>query len=194
MTEQIAFNGRSGMLATQPNLFSMHLVVTDDDKDNDENYTPLYIVKPFCDLVGGFDLDIFSCARANEIIQAKHYFTKADDALNQDLTDYYNKWGNPPFSEMDKAVEKILSYAHIGNSFLLCNSNTSSDWFLDAQNYSVCHLTFNHRIEFTNPKNDGKKKQSGNRHSQTLFYLGNDFTPQQIKACCKHLGNVSVTI
>ena len=182
------------MITLQPNLFDISSVLTSEDKENDENYTPWYVVEPFSNLVGGFDLDIFSCARANKIIQAKHYFTKADDALSQDLTNYYNKWGNPPFSEMDKAVEKILSYAHIGNSFLLCNSNTSSNWFLDAQRYCVCQLTFDHRIEFTNPKNDGLKKQSGNRHSQTLFYFGVDFTPKRIKACCQHLGNVSITI
>jgi len=183
-------------LITQPNLFSMHLVVTEEDKDNDENYTPEKYVKPFRDLVGGFDLDAFSCARANAIIQAKTYWTKADDAFSKDLTEFYNKWFNPPYSKgnIERAVELVLSYAHIGNSFLLTNSNTSSNWFIDAQNYSVCQLTFNHRIEFTNPKNDGLKKKSGNDTSQTLFYFGVDYTPKQIKACCKHLGNVSVTI
>ena len=49
------------MLATQPNLFALSLVLTDEDKANDENYTPTSIVKPFRDLVGGFDLDPFSC-------------------------------------------------------------------------------------------------------------------------------------
>jgi phage N-6-adenine-methyltransferase len=184
------------VIALQPNLFSMSLVVTEEDKDNDENYTPDRIVKPFRDLIGGFHLDAFSCARANEIIQAKRYFTKADDAFSQDLTEFYNKWFNPPYSKgnIDRAVEMVLSYAHIGNSFLLVNSNTSSNWFIDAQRYCVCQLTFDQRIEFTNPKNDGTKKDSGNTKGQTLFYFGVDYTPKQIKACCGHLGNVSVTI
>lgn len=184
------------MLITQPNLFSLYEVVTDNDKDNDENYTPLYVVKPFRDLVGGFHLDAFSCAKANQIIQAKTFWTKADDAFSMDLTEFFNKWFNPPYSKgnIERAVELVLSYAHIGNSFLLTNSNTSSNWFLDAQNYSVCYLTFNHRIPFTNPNNDRQNKDSGNMKSQTLFYFGVDYTPKQIKACCKHLGNVSVTI
>ena len=51
------------MVATQLNLFSLHLVLTEKDKANDENYTPDYVVKPFRDLVGSFDFDPFSCDR-----------------------------------------------------------------------------------------------------------------------------------
>jgi len=183
------------MLAVQQSLFSMHSVLIDQDKLNDENFTPDYVVKPFRDLVGGFDLDPFSCARANEIVQAKTYWTKADDAFSKDWEAYQKKWVNPPYSKgnIERAVEMVLSYAHIGNSFLLTNSSTSSNWFLDAQNYSTAILTFNHRIEFTNPKNDGIKKKSGNDTSQTLFYFGK-YSPQKFKVCCQHLGNVSVTI
>jgi hypothetical protein len=184
------------MLAIQENLFPLYIVSSnDEDKDNDENYTPEYIVQPFRDLVGGFDLDVFSCARANEVIQAKHYFTKQNNAFIQDLTPYKNKWFQPPYSRgnMAKAVELLLAYAHIGNSFLLSNSNTSSDWFITAQTYCTAMLTINHRIEFTNPKNDGIKKDSGNSKGQSVFYFG-ELSPQQFKACCKHLGNVSVVI
>jgi phage N-6-adenine-methyltransferase len=183
------------MLATQPNLFDISSVLADDDKDNDENYTPLYAVEPFRNLVKGFHLDPFSCLRANQIIQAETYWTKADDAFSKDWTPYQNKWINPPYSKgnIEKAVESALSYAHIGNSFLLTNSNTSSNWFLDAQKYSVAYLTFDHRLEFTNPKNDGKKKDSGNAKGQTLFYFGK-LTAKRFKTCCKHLGNISITI
>ena len=183
------------MIATQPNLFDISLVLTDEDESNDENYTASYIVEPFRDLVKGFHLDPFSCLRANQIVQAETYWTKADDAFSRDWTPYQNKWVNPPYSKgnIERAVESVLSYAHIGNSFLLTNSNTSSNWFLDAQKYSVCYLTFDHRLEFTNPKNDGKKKKSGNDTSQTLFYFGK-LAAKRFKASCKHLGNVSVVI
>jgi phage N-6-adenine-methyltransferase len=183
------------MITLQPNLFSLSLVLNADDKENDENYTPNEIVKPFRDLVNGFDLDPFSCDRANQIIQARNFWTKSDDAFSQDWSNYQNKWVNPPYSKgnIDRAVENVLSYAHIGNTFLLTNSNTSSKWFQDAQNYCVCYLTFNHRIEFTNPKNDGLKKDSGNAKGQTLFCFGK-LTPKAFKACCKHLGNVSIVV
>jgi len=183
------------MIAIQENLFTLDCVLTNDDESNDENYTSYYVVEPFRELVKGFHLDPFSCLRANQVIQAQTFWTKADDAFSRDWTPYLNKWVNPPYSKgnIERAVEMVLSYAHIGNSFLLTNSNTSSNWFLDAQNYSVCYLTFNHRLEFTNPKNDGKKKKSGNDTSQTLFYFGK-FTAKKFKACCGQLGNVSVTI
>lgn len=183
------------MIATQPNLFDISLVLTDEDKNNDNNYTPLYIVEPFRNLVGGFHLDAFSCLQANQIIQAETYWTKSDDAFSKDLTPYQNKWFNPPYSKgnIARAVEMVLTYAHIGNSFLLTNSNTSSNWFLDAQKYCVCYLTFDHRIPFINPNNDRQNIDSGNMKSQTLFYFGN-LTAKRFKACCKHLGNVSVVI
>lgn len=183
------------MIAIQNNLFSLEHILTSEDKKNDENYSPLYAVEPFRDLVNGFDLDPFSCLRANQVIQAKTFWTKFDDAFSKDWTPYQNKWINPPYSKgnIDRAVETVLSYAHIGNSFLLTNSNTSSKWFQDAQSYCVCYLTFNHRLEFTNPKNDAIEKESGNAKGQTLFYFGK-LTPKRFKACCKHLGNVSTVI
>ena len=180
----------------QPNLFALDSVLIDEDAENDENYTPLAIVAPFRDLVGGvFDLDPFSCLRANQNIQASTYWIKADDAFARDWTPYQRKWVNPPYSKgnIERAVENVLSYAHIGHSFLLVNSNTSSNWFLDAQNYSTAYLTFNHRIPFLNPNKPNQNKGSGNAKSQTLFYFGK-FTANQFKACCNHLGNVSVVI
>ena len=168
----------------------------DEDKANDENYTPTHIVEPLITLIGQpFDLDVFSCERANQVIKAKHYFTKRDDAFSQDLTSYQNKFFQPPFSMMDRATELLLEYAHIGNSFMLCNSNTSSDWFLDCQNYSQCYLTYKKRIDFTNPKLDGTgKKQDNNRASQTLFLFSETIAPHQFKKALNHLGNVGKTI
>lgn len=180
------------MLVIQENLFSLETILTTEDEKNDENYTPHHIVEPFRELIGGFDLDPFSCLRANQVIQAKQFWTKSDDAFSKDWTPYRNKWVNPPYSRgnIERAVEIVLSYAHIGHSFLLTNSNTSSNWYLDAQNYCVAYLTFNHRIGFLNPNNDRQNRESGNAKSQTLFYFGS-FTAKKFKACCKHLGNVS---
>ena len=179
----------------QNNLFPLSLVTVNEDEFNDENYTKEYVVKPFRDLVNGFDLDPFSCDRANQIIQSSTFWTKADDAFSKDWSLYHTKWINPPYSKglIEKAVAMTISYSHIGHSFLLTNSNTSSDWYLEAQKNSKCYLTFNHRLEFTNPKNDGKKKKSGNDASQTLFYFGN-LIPQEFKKTCQHLGNISVII
>lgn len=183
------------MVAIQENLFSLEGILTAEDEKNDENYTPYYVVEPFRELVKGFDLDPFSCIKANQIIQAKQFWTKADDAFSKDWTPHLNKWVNPPYSKgnIERAVEMVLSYAHIGHSFLLTNSNTSSDWYLNAQHYCVAYLTFDHRIPFFNPNKLEQNKSSGNMKSQTLFYFGK-FTAKKFKTCCKHLGNVSVVI
>ena len=96
------------MLITQPNLFSLYEVVTQEDKDNDENYTPEKYVKPFRDLVGGFHLDAFSCARANAIIQAKTYWTKADDAFSKDLTGGAQGFKELKFDKTLPKYDKLL--------------------------------------------------------------------------------------
>ena len=67
------------------------------------------------------------------------------------------------------------------------------DAVMDSETWLDIRELFKCRLEFTNPKNDGKKKKSGNDTSQTLFYFGK-LTAKRFKACCKHLGNVSVVI
>ena len=183
------------MIAIQPNLFALKSVLTEEDKLNDDNYTPDYIVKPFRELVGGFDLDPFSCERANQIVKASNFWAKSDDAFSQDWSKYKNKWVNPPYSKgnIDRAVEYVLHYSHIGNTFLLTNSNTSSHWFQIALNSCNAYLLFNHRIEFTNPKNDELKKDSGNAKGQTLFYFGKR-NLIEFKQSCQHLGTISIAI
>ncbi len=80
------------MIAIQENLFTLDCVLTNDDESNDENYTSYYVVEPFRELVKGFHLDPFSCLRANQVIQAQTFWTKADDAFSRDWTPYLNKW------------------------------------------------------------------------------------------------------
>lgn len=46
-----------------------------------EHYTPKLIVEPARALLGGFDLDPASCAKANKTIRATRYFTRRDDGL-----------------------------------------------------------------------------------------------------------------
>lgn len=46
-------------------------------------FTPPEIIKRVHAVMGGIDLDPASCAKANEIVGAKQFFTAADDALNR---------------------------------------------------------------------------------------------------------------
>ncbi len=48
-----------------------------------EWFTPPEIIKRVHAVMGGIDLDPASCAKANEIVGAKQFFTADDDALNR---------------------------------------------------------------------------------------------------------------
>ena len=54
------------------------------DSGDVEWYTPPEILDVARAVLGGFDLDPFSCAVANERVQAARFFTKEDDALKQE--------------------------------------------------------------------------------------------------------------
>lgn len=161
-------------LALLPNI-----EVDGSDPSNDENYTPEDYVNYFRDFVGYFDLDPFSCAAANETVQASTYWTKEDDALTKDWSKFDHKWCNPPYSDMDRCIAKILTYKHRGHTFVLTNSNTDSDWYqqaVRATKHNGAYMLFNKRIEFINSKRILRKQQtgkgSGNSKGQTLFYYG----------------------
>lgn len=162
-------------LALLPNIYN-----DNSDPHNDDNFTPSDYVDYFREFVGYFDLDPFSCAAANETVQASTYWTKEDDALSKIWSKYQHKWCNPPYSDMDRCIAKILTYKHIGHTFVLTNSNTDSDWYqsaVKATKENGAYLLFNKRIEFINSKRILRKQQtgkgSGNNKGQTLFYYGN---------------------
>ena len=155
--------------------------IQDDGSDphNDDNFTPSDYVNYFRKFVGYFDLDPFSCAAANQTVEASTYWTKDDDALTKDWSKYQFKWCNPPYSNMERCIAKILEYKHIGHTFVLTNSNTDSDWYqnaVQATKQGGAYLLFNKRIEFINSKRILRKQQtgkgSGNNKGQTLFYYG----------------------
>ena len=164
----------TSQLALLPNVYD-----DGSDPSNDENYTPEYYIKFFRDLFGQFDLDGFSCAAANQTVQALKYFTKEDDALSQDFSIYTNKFFNPPYSDMDRCIAKILAYKHIGSTLILVNSNTDSNWYqksVKETRNNGAYLLFKKRIEFVNTKRILRKqltgKGSGNNKGQTMFCYG----------------------
>lgn len=61
-----------------------------------EWYTPKEIIEAARKCLGRIDLDPFSCAEANETVQADKFFTKDDDGFNKDWCG--NVWVIHPFS------------------------------------------------------------------------------------------------
>jgi phage N-6-adenine-methyltransferase len=163
----------------------IHTEAPKSDLNNDENYTPENIIKPFREFVGGFDLDPFSNAIANQTVQAKTYWTKEDDAFSKAWSPYLKKWVNPPYSKgnIERAVRLVLAHHGIGSTFLLTNSNTSSSWYQDCLSCCSAFLLFGRRINFYNPS---KPDQNGNAKSQTLFYFGDE--TERLISECSYLG------
>ncbi|MCA6580464.1 MAG: hypothetical protein IM537_18775 [Pseudanabaena sp. M57BS1SP1A06MG] len=166
--------------------------IPDNEKGN-ECYTPAYVLDLCRDFLGGFDLDPFSNAIAQRTVRAKIFWTKADNALTKDWSSFKRKWCNPPYRKLssDGIIDKILSYAHIGETLLLVNSSTSAKWFHKCMDACTAYLHPNKRIPFYNPYSEieykNGKKRSGNEHDQTLFYFGD--RPLEFAEALKSLGN-----
>ena len=107
-----------------------------------EWYTPKHIIE-FAEHVFGnhADLDPASCASANNIIQARRYFTEQDDGLRQIwMTDQRNPtvWCNPPYGRGNtvykwwRKMKAEFDAGHFNAGIFLANSKTETRWFQEA--------------------------------------------------------------
>jgi len=138
--------------------------------DNDEYYTPTYIVDPARQVLGTIDLDPASCASAQRVIQAEAYFTKADDGLSAPW--YGTLWLNPPYSNPFPWIEKLFAEYNAGRvtaAMVLVNTANSPKWarLLWQSQGSVCLLSS--RLKFwRTDKPEGK----GFDRDQMIWYIG----------------------
>lgn len=138
--------------------------------DSDEWYTPSEYVEVARDLMGEIDLDPASCNYAQEIVRAKTFFTKEDEALAKKWAGRI--WLNPPYSQplMQMFAEHLLKYFDSGDvseAILLVNSYTDNRWCQTyLQRFPACFTAG--RISFE--QTDGRK--ANNRNGQIFFYLG----------------------
>lgn len=146
--------------------------------DRDAYGTPPEWLEPGRELVDGFELDPASNDRAQLLVQAKHYFTKQDDARTQDWRNAMSLWMNPPFSLgicgelvalFVEHVRARLELRKFRGALLLTNNATDTTWWHLAAAACTAHLAPKGRISFLGP--DGVPVK-GNDHAQTLFYFG----------------------
>jgi Protein of unknown function (DUF3102) len=72
-----------------------------------EHYSPPIIVEPGRRVLGGkIHLDPASCSLANRVVEARKFFSKRDDGLNQPW--HGCVFMNPPFDSADAFVAKLL--------------------------------------------------------------------------------------
>ncbi len=146
--------------------------------DRDAWFTPAKYLEAARTTFGGhIDLDPFSDAVANRLVQAGRIFTLENSALTQDWDSPETKkptvWMNPPYGKACKdAVAKFLNEflaGHFTEGIVLTNNATETKWFqmLLGKASAIC-LT-DHRIGFYNI--DGKRV-SNNTRGQCFFYFG----------------------
>lgn len=97
---------------------------------SDEFFTPAAEIALVRKCLGEIDLDPASCAEANVIVGAKHYYTKQDNGLILPWEGVV--FCNPPYSRglIDRFAWRFMcEYPRMTEGILLVNANTSSSWF-----------------------------------------------------------------
>ena len=155
-------------------------------KKDDEWYTPGEIVAPARALVGGFDLDVASCERANAIIQAARYYTAKDNGLVQPW--FGRVWMNPPYSTplitfFARRLREKYVCGDVDTAFALTNNKTETEWFQCLVSVAAAIVFPYGRIRFINQV--GQRQETG-WNGQALFYFGD--APQQFIHAYRHIG------
>lgn len=139
---------------------------------NDEWYTPEYVLNLAREVLGTIHLDPASSDIANERVNAEIYFTKEDNGLS--LPWEGTVWCNPPYSAalIKKYCNKVYeeySKGHISEAIVLTNSGTDTLWNQPlAKGTQVYTLG---RISFLTP--EGSEKGKGGR-GQCFTYFGSN--------------------
>lgn len=139
-----------------------------------EWYTPAEYIEAARAVMGAIDLDPASSLRAQETVQALHYFTADDDGLARDW--YGRVWLNPPYSQplIGNFIDKLgqeLTAGHVDQAIMVTNNCTDTEWFHSAVKHANLLCFTRGRIRFTNPdKPAGESPLQG----QCFFYHGPD--------------------
>jgi phage N-6-adenine-methyltransferase len=138
--------------------------------DSDEWYTPAEYIEAARAVMGDIDLDPASCTLAQEMIQARSFFTKKDNGLTQPW--HGRVWLNPPYSAsmVQRFVDKLCGEYDAGRmteAVVLVNNATDTAWFHSLlARFPACVLR--RRVPFWRPGFSG----GGARQGQVIFYLG----------------------
>ncbi len=136
---------------------------------NNEWYTPSDYIDLAREVMGNIDLDPASSDKANEVVQAKRYYTAEDDGLLQDW--YGNVWLNPPYSSelIMKFTEKLIEELPImSQALVLVNNATETEWFSKLVNKASAVCFPRSRVKFYMPDGTVGAPLQG----QALLYFG----------------------
>jgi len=137
-----------------------------------EWYTPAEIIADARRVLGMIDLDPASSEQAQTVVQARQYFSLADDGLMRMW--HGNVWLNPPYAQpfieqfADKMIAEVQA-CRVTQAIMLTHNYTDTAWFqkLAAQADAVCFPKG--RIRFVAPDGTLAAPTQG----QAFFYFGN---------------------
>ena len=145
------------------------------ESGHNEWYTPPYVLHAVRTVLGGtISFDPFSCAAANEYVQAEKYYTQEDDALVQDWPFIGTLFANPPYERklidacINRCVEHYREYPGMSQCILV-NVASETKWFQQLLSHSNAICFFRKRISFISNTGEPTK---GNTRSQAMFYFG----------------------
>jgi ParB family chromosome partitioning protein len=124
---------------------------------SNEWYTPAKYISAAREVLNEIDLDPASCAFANQVVKARHFYTHEDNGLMHPW--YWRVWLNPPYgknqqgqaSNLECFTRYLLEQYRCGNTtkaILLIPVNTATRWFDALWQYPICFPRF--RIRFYN--------------------------------------------
>ena len=142
--------------------------------DNGEWYTPAPIIERVKTALGGaIDLDPFTCAEAQQIVQARHHFTRETDGIRSEWPVGRTLFANPPYARivMGECVHRVvveygLTWHH---GIILVNNATDAGWFHELLGIADAMCIFARRIQFTQPQGMTVDR---NTRGQVAIYAG----------------------
>jgi hypothetical protein len=126
-------------------------------------YTPALYVNAVREVLGTIDLDVASCAFANQVVRADRYYTIDDNAL---LLPWPGRcFVNPPYGRTSTKesllrlfVGRLLQQYHAGictEAILLIPVNTATKWFVPLWHFPICFPKRRIRFYSEQGKSDG---------------------------------------
>lgn len=141
------------------------------DYDGDEWGTPPGYIEAAREVLGGIDLDPASNDRAQGIVRADEYYTKAENGLTKPW--HGRVWMNPPYSQpsVSRFVERFINAyeeEQIHAGIVLVNNATDANWCQALlRRFPACFPE--KRVAFLGR---GNVPVPGTRQGQVVFYAG----------------------
>lgn len=112
--------------------------------DSHEWFTPDRILAPVRAMFGVIDLDPCSHEDAQHAVQARRYYTEADDGLSQPWGPSESIYMNPPYGRQiglwtDRLIRAVAS-GETRQALALLPGRTDTDWFTPLFCYPICFV------------------------------------------------------